>query len=41
MKAALRVWDGRISSVFDVSREALCLTFENRAVLAIAREGER
>jgi predicted Fe-Mo cluster-binding NifX family protein len=29
MKAALSVWDGRISPVFDVSREALVLTIEN------------
>ena len=34
MKAALAVWDGRISPVFDVSREALVLTLENGAVVA-------
>jgi len=32
MKAALTVWDGRLSPVFDVSREALILTIENGAV---------
>ena len=34
MKAALTVWDGRMSPVFDVSREALILTIENEAVAA-------
>ena len=34
MKAALTVWDGRMSPVFDVSREALVLTLENGAVVA-------
>jgi predicted Fe-Mo cluster-binding NifX family protein len=34
MKAALTVWDGRMSPVFDVSREALILTIENGAVAA-------
>jgi predicted Fe-Mo cluster-binding NifX family protein len=29
MKAALSVWEGRISPVFDVSRQALVLTIEN------------
>ena len=38
MKAALTVWDGRISPVFDVSREALVLTIENGAVVARCRE---
>jgi predicted Fe-Mo cluster-binding NifX family protein len=32
MKAALTVWDGRVSPVFDVSREAVILTITNRAV---------
>lgn len=32
MKAALTVWDGRISPVLDVSREALILTLENGVV---------
>jgi predicted Fe-Mo cluster-binding NifX family protein len=31
MKAALTVWDGRISPVFDVSREALVLTIQDGA----------
>jgi len=34
MKAALTVWDGRVSPVFDVSREAVILTIENGAVAA-------
>ena len=34
MKAALTVWDGRMSPVFDVSREALILTIVNGAVVA-------
>ena len=34
MKAALAVWDGRISPVFDVSREVLVLTIENGIVTA-------
>lgn len=34
MKAALTVWDGRISPVLDVSREALLLTIEQGAVAA-------
>jgi len=32
MKAALAVWDGRVSPVFDVSREVLVLTFEDGLV---------
>ena len=32
MKAALTVWDGRVSPVFDVSREAVILTIANGAV---------
>ena len=36
MKVALTVWDGRISPVFDVSREAAILTIENGA---LARHG--
>jgi len=38
MKAALAIWDGRMSPVFDVSREALILTIENGAVAARAIE---
>lgn len=38
MKAALTVWDGRVSPVFDVSREALILTIENGAVVARCSE---
>ena len=34
MKAALTVWDGRVSPVFDVSREAVILTIENGTVAA-------
>jgi predicted Fe-Mo cluster-binding NifX family protein len=32
MKAALTIWEGRISPVFDVSRQALILTIENGSV---------
>jgi predicted Fe-Mo cluster-binding NifX family protein len=32
MKAALTVWQGRVSPVFDVSREVLVLTIEDGAV---------
>jgi predicted Fe-Mo cluster-binding NifX family protein len=39
MKVALTVWDGRISPVFDVSREALILTVESGAVLERRSEG--
>jgi len=38
MKAAVTVWDGRISPVFDVSREALILTIENGTVVARCHE---
>lgn len=38
MKVALTTWDGRISPVFDVSREAVILTLEGRAVAARQRE---
>jgi len=38
VKAALTVWDGRISPVFDVSREVLILTVENGDVVAIRKE---
>lgn len=38
MKVALTIWDGRISPVFDVSREALVLTVDNGAVVARASE---
>jgi predicted Fe-Mo cluster-binding NifX family protein len=34
MKAAVAVWDGRISPVFDVSREAAILTIENGILAA-------
>lgn len=34
MKAALTVWEGRISPVFDVSREAVILTIEHGSVAA-------
>lgn len=34
MKAALTVWDGRVSPVFDVSREALLLIIEDGSVAA-------
>lgn len=34
MKVALTVWDGRISPVFDVSRQAAILTIENGALTA-------
>lgn len=34
MKTALTVWDGRVSPVFDVSREAVILTIENGTVAA-------
>ncbi|MBN1946907.1 MAG: hypothetical protein JW797_14635 [Bradymonadales bacterium] len=38
MKAALTFWDGRISPVFDVSREAMVLTIEKGAVAGRRRE---
>lgn len=38
MKAALTVWDGRVSPVFDVSREALILTIEHGVVVARSHE---
>jgi predicted Fe-Mo cluster-binding NifX family protein len=34
MRAALTVWDGRISPVFDVSREVLIVTIEDGSVVA-------
>ncbi len=34
MRAALTVWDGRVSPVFDVSREALLLVVEGGALVA-------
>lgn len=34
MKAALTVWDGRLSPVFDVSRQALILVIDDGAVVA-------
>lgn len=39
MKVALTIWEGRISPVFDVSREVVVLTVERGAVTA--REVER
>ena len=38
MKAALTVWNGRVSPVFDVSREAVVLTIEDGSVAALSRE---
>ena len=38
MKIALTIWNGRISPVFDVSREALILTIENATVATRCRE---
>lgn len=38
MKVALTIWDGRISPVFDVCREALVLSIENGAIAATSRE---
>jgi len=38
MKAALTVWEGRVSPVFDVSREALVLTIEKGDVGARSHE---
>lgn len=32
MKTAVAVWNGRVSPVFDVSREVVVLTIENRTV---------
>lgn len=37
MKAAFAIWEGRMSPVFDVSREALLLTVEDGAVVARER----
>jgi len=38
MKAALTVWNGRVSPVFDVSREAVVLRIEDGSVAALWRE---
>jgi predicted Fe-Mo cluster-binding NifX family protein len=38
VKAAFTVWDGRMSPVFDVSREALVLTIESQVVVARSNE---
>lgn len=38
MKVALTIWEGRISPVFDVCREALVLTIEGGAIRARSRE---
>ena len=37
-KVALTIWEGRISPVFDVCREALVLTVEGGAITAQSRE---
>jgi predicted Fe-Mo cluster-binding NifX family protein len=37
MKVALTVWEGRISPVFDVCREALIVTIENGTVVSRTR----
>lgn len=34
MKVAVTVWDGRVSPVFDVSREVVILTLQNGTVIA-------
>lgn len=39
MKIAVTVWEGRISPVFDVSREIVILTIERKAVVARSTEG--
>jgi predicted Fe-Mo cluster-binding NifX family protein len=38
MKYALTVWDGRISPMFDVCREALILDIENKKVISTSTE---
>ena len=38
MKAAVTVWDGRVSPVFDVSREAMFVTIENGVITARSRQ---
>ena len=38
MKAALTVWDGRVSPVFDVCRQAVIFTIEDGAVAARCSE---
>lgn len=38
MKFALTVWDGRMSPVFDVCREALILDVENKKVVSRSTE---
>ncbi|MCU0661208.1 MAG: hypothetical protein MUC50_02665 [Myxococcota bacterium] len=38
MRVALTVWDGRISPVFDVCREALIVSVEKGVVVALSRE---
>lgn len=38
MKAAVTVWDGRVSPVFDVSREVLLLNVEHGVVVARSHE---
>jgi len=39
MKIAVAVWEGRISPVFDVSREIVILAIEGKAVVARSTEG--
>jgi predicted Fe-Mo cluster-binding NifX family protein len=39
MKIAVTVWEGRISPVFDVSRQIVILTIERKVVIAIRTEG--
>lgn len=38
MKAALTIWDGRISPVFDVCREVIVLEIEGGKVVSTSRE---
>ena len=38
MRVALTVWEGRVSPVFDVCREALVLDIENRQVAASSKQ---
>ncbi len=38
MRLALTVWDGRISPVFDVCREALILNIKGKTVLSMSSE---
>lgn len=38
MRVALTVWEGRVSPVFDVCREALILDIENQLVVASSKQ---